>query len=978
MEALLAELKNQLSGELFWDEKMRILYATDASAYRELPLAVAFPKDEEDLKKLIAFATNYETSLIPRTAGTSLAGQVVGAGIVVDVSKYFTNIIELNPNEKWIRLQPGVVRDELNAYLKTFDLYFGPETSTANRAMIGGMVGNNSCGSNSLIFGSTREHTLSITALLSDGSKAEFQDLSFDDFIAKCQLDTLEGQLYTQIRSILGNYENQQEINTQFPKSSIPRRNTGYAIDLLLRSNPFHTEGANFNFSKLLCGSEGTLAFITEIKLNLADLSKKPTGLLCVHFSSIDEALKANLIALQHKPLVSELMDKYILDCTESNIEQKKNRFFVQGNPEAILIIEYEATSLEEIEQKVALVENDMRKAELGYYFPLITGADKKKVWDLRKAGLGLLSNMPGDEKPVAVIEDTAVAVNDLPAYIHEFNQLLAKYNLYSVHYAHVATGELHLRPILNLKTEEGTQLFREIAIEVAKLVKKYKGSLSGEHGDGRLRGEFISMMIGDKNYQLLKDIKQAWDPKGIFNPGKIVDSPAMNTHLRYDYKQKSPVIKSVFRYANQTILQHAEQCNGSGDCRKSAGSGGTMCPSYMVTKNEQDTTRARANILRELLTQSTKNNPFDHVEIKEVMDLCLSCKGCKSECPSSVDMAKLKADFLQQYYDANGIPFRANMIGHVDRLTKLASAFPAFYNWTIGNAFTGKLIKKAMGFSTMRPLPEIASQSLRQWFLKRNKPDLRNSKIKSVYFFCDEFTNYNDVEIGKKTIELLEALHYEVLIIPHAFSGRALMSKGLLREAKKLANKNVELFSSRLNEETLLVGVEPSTILSFRDEYVDLVDENLIAAAKKIAPLAVTIEEFLLKEFELGNILSNQFLDDKKEILVHGHCQQKAWGLEDSISQVLSIPENFKVKKIPSGCCGMAGSFGYEKEHYDISMKIGELVLFPTIRNKKEHTIVVAPGSSCRHQIEHGVMEKAKHPVEVLYNSLNIVEPSN
>ena len=972
MEEQLKLLSEELRGEIFWDEKMRLLYATDASTYRELPLAVAYPKDKQDLIVLIKFAKENRTSLIPRTAGTSLAGQVVGSGIVVDVSKYFTQILEVNPEESWVRVQPGVIRDELNMFLKPYQLYFGPETSTANRAMIGGMVGNNSCGSNSLIYGSAREHTLEVEALLSDGSEVTFKSLNFDDFNSKCNQSNLEGRIYKHIRSLLGNYQNQVEIRANYPKQSIHRRNTGYAVDMLLETDPF-TEGAEpFNFCKLICGSEGTLAFITEIKLHVNPLATNPSGLLCVHFRTLEEALKGNLIILKHGPLVSELMDRYILDCTKNNLEQSKNRFFVEGDPEAILIAEYDGIDQDDILARVKAVEEDLLAHGLGYHFPVVLGDDKKKVWNLRKAGLGLLSNVPGDEKPVAVIEDTAVDVEDLPSYIHDFNNILKRYDLYAVHYAHAATGELHLRPIINLKTEEGNQLFRDIALEIAHLVKQYKGSLSGEHGDGRLRGEFIPLMIGDHNYRLLKEIKNTWDPEGIFNPGKIVDTPAMNTSLRYTPGQKDREIKTVFRFRGQTILQHAEQCNGSGDCRKSHLSGGTMCPSYMATKDEKDTTRARANILREMLTQSDKKNPFDHEEIKEVMDLCLSCKACKSECPSSVDMAKLKAEFLQGYHDSHPVPFRTRMIAHVDSMTQMMQPIAGLYNFVVGNTLTSGLVKNVLGFASKRNIPKIASTTLREWFQKKDKPySGHQTRFRTVYFFCDEFTNFNDVEIGKKAILLLEKLGYEVLMIQHAFSGRALLSKGFLREAKKLANKNVEVFKDRLNKDTKLVSVEPSTILTFRDEYVDLVDEHLIEEAERIAPLALTIEEFIWEEYLAGNISSTQFESREEEIILHGHCQQKAWGLMPIVNKVLEIPTNYKVREIPSGCCGMAGSFGYEKEHFDISMKIGELVLFPAVRNKKDATLVVAPGASCRHQIMDGTGVESKHPVEILYKAL-------
>ncbi|HEX5025970.1 MAG TPA: FAD-binding oxidoreductase, partial [Agriterribacter sp.] len=435
MRTLLQQLSTTLEGELFYDDTIRTLYATDASAYREMPLGVAIPRSEADIKKLVAFANTHNTALIPRTAGTSLAGQVVGSGIVVDVSKYFTKIIELNTTENWVRVQPGVIRDELNFFLKPHGLFFGPETSTANRAMIGGMVGNNSCGSNSIVYRSTREHLIEIKAILSDGSEALFKALDLDAFHAKCELPTLEGKIYHSIRHLLGNYENQEEIRKEFPKKTVERRNTGYAVDMLLETAPFSVGGDHFNFCKLIAGSEGTLAFITEIKLNVVPLPKE-AGLLCVHFNTIDESLRANLIGLQYGPSASELIDHYILECTKDNIEQRKNRFFVQGDPGAILVIEYTRDTREEITAIAQKVETDMRAAGLGYYFPLLFGEDTKKIWTLRKAGLGLLSNLPGNEKAVPVIEDTAVDVNDLPAYIREFNEILKKYNLYSVHYA--------------------------------------------------------------------------------------------------------------------------------------------------------------------------------------------------------------------------------------------------------------------------------------------------------------------------------------------------------------------------------------------------------------------------------------------------------------------------------------------------------------------------------------------------------------
>jgi FAD/FMN-containing dehydrogenase/Fe-S oxidoreductase len=995
----LNQLAHDLAGELYLDDVMRTLYATDASAYREMPLAVAIPKDEADIEKLIAFAHKNNTSLIPRTAGTSLAGQVVGNGIIVDVSRTFTKILELNKEENWVRVQPGVVRDELNYFLKPNGLFFGPETSTANRAMIGGMVGNNSCGSNSIVYGSTRNHLMEVKGYLSDGSFVEFKPLSSEgefSFNSKMKIEGLEGDIYRHIYNILNDVDNQTEIRKEFPKMSIERRNTGYAIDELLETEIFTPQdkretiktpplagvaaGGAFNFCKLIAGSEGTLMFITEIKLHVNPLPPKVQGLVCVHVNSVDESLRANLIALKYKPTAVELIDHYILECTKENKEQSQNRFFVQGDPGAILVVELSHDDIEDVKSRATAMEAEMRAAGLGYHFPILFGEDTKKIWTLRKAGLGLLSNLPGDEKAVAVIEDTAVDVNDLPDFIREFNEILIKNNMSSVHYAHAGSGEIHLRPIINLKTTEGHRQFRLIAEEISTLVKKYKGSLSGEHGDGRLRGEFIRQQIGEKNYALIKELKQVWDAKSIFNPNKIVDTPPMDKFLRYEADHKVPAFETVFRFNNQNILQHAEQCNGSGDCRKTELSGGTMCPSYMATRNEKDTTRARANILREFITNSpltpdggidfAKASPSGAAGAKEVLDLCLLCKGCKSECPSNVDVAKLKMEFLQHYQEKNGVPMRSWLIGNYAKMSNIASYIPWAYNLVLGNAPLRRIANRVIGFHPDRTMPLLGSDTLKAWF-KKNIIASKSSQGKKVYFFCDEFTNFNDVEIGKKALDLLHKLGYEVIMPNHVDSGRAYLSKGLLNDAKKLANKNVELLKDLVNENTPIIGIEPSAILTFRDEYPDLVDANLAESAKKLAKNALMIDEFIAREIDAKRITSEHFTTNKKLIKLHGHCQQKAVASLTPTKKILSLPKNYEVHLIPSGCCGMAGSFGYEKEHYELSMQIGELVLFPTVRKQPEEVIIAAPGTSCRHQIHDGTGRKAQHPVEILWEAL-------
>ncbi len=975
IEKRLLKLATSLRGDLFIDNISRIIHATDASAYREIPLAVARPKNIDDIRLLITFANANHISLIPRAAGTSLAGQVVGNGIVVDISKHFTEILEINQQQHWVRVQPGVVLDELNQILEPLGLFFGPETSTSNRCMIGGMVGNNSCGSHSIIYGSTRDHTLEVKALISDGSELLFKDLTDEEFHKKCELNNFEGKLYRSINDILSVPFNQNEIRSQFPETELKRRNNGYAIDLLLETNPFVNNGIPFNFSKLIAGSEGTLAFITEIKLNLVPLPPIEKAVICIHLNTVEEALEANLIALRYNPGAVELMDSVILNCTKGNITQQRNRFFVEGDPGAILIAEFARETKREVTATCENLISELKSSGYGYHFPILFGSDIAKVWALRKSGLGVLSNIPGDAKPVSVVEDTAVIPKLLPSYIKEFNQILERYKVTCVFHAHVGSGELHLRPVINLKDAAGVNIFRSIALETAQLVKKYRGSISGEHGDGRLRGEFISLMIGEHNYQLIKDIKKTWDPNNIFNARKIIDTPPMSTQLRYDPDHKTRDIKTIFNFSDQQgVLRAAENCNGSGDCRKSSIIGGTMCPSYMATRNEQATTRARANILREFLTKSTKANPFNHKEIYEIMDLCLSCKACKSECPSNVDMAKLKAEFLQHYYDSNGVPLRTFVIGYVSKINQFASHLSTIYNGMVTNKITSYLIKKSLGFAANRSMPLLANQTLIKW-TKKNLPQL-NSQLQSnynqLYIFIDEFTNFNDVEVGKTAIMLLHKLGYYINYIPHKESGRTFISKGLLRKAKKLAIHNVNIFKDIVTEQKPLIGIEPSCILTFRDEYPDLVHDNNRAEAKKLGTNAMFIDEFIAKEIDNGKIKSAQFTNDVTEVSFHAHCQQKALITSECTRKILSLPVNYSVKEIKSGCCGMAGSFGYEKEHYDLSMKIGELVLFPKIRSTALNTIIAAPGTSCRCHIKDGTGKIAKHPVEVLYEALN------
>ena len=948
-------------------------YATDASVYQERPVAVAIPKTVADIKSLIHFAQENNLSLIPRAAGTSLAGQVVGSGIVVDISKYFTSIIEVNQQEQWVRVQPGVIRDDLNVYLKPYGLMFGPETSTANRAMIGGMIGNNSSGLHSIIWGDTRKNIVEIKALLSDGSEVVFHDLSATAFNEKCKQDNLEGQLYRSLEKLLSDEANQQAIEEGFPKQSIHRRNTGYALDALLHMYR-QENNASINLSKLIAGSEGTLCFITEATLRLQPLPPAEKCIVAVHTNTIKEALQANLVALQHQCSASELVDYIILEYTKTNIDQSKNRFFVEGEPKAILMVEFFDNSVYVLNEKANAFITQLQLKSLGYAYPVLVGKDTDKAWDLRKAGLGLLRNEPGDTQPVNLIEDCAVDAEDLPDYIDEVEALLKRHNVKYSMYAHAGAGELHVEPMVNLKTSVGKALFRTILQETAAIVKKYKGSLSGEHGDGRLRGEFIAYMMGEKNYQLFREVKNIFDPHQVFNKGKVVDTPPMNEFLRYQQDVPKSNIATVFDFTKQEgILHLAEKCSGSGDCRKTHVSGGTMCPSYMATRSERDTTRARANMLRHYYSNNgAGNGNVSMEEVKNVLELCLSCKACKSECPSSVDVGKMKAEFTQDYYNKNGVPFRSKLVGNFTAQMALAAKVPAVYNLIFKTPFTRRLINKVVGFHPERTMPLLEETTLRKWFGKHSKNNTTvEENARRVYMFCDEFTNYNDVSVGKKAILLLERLGYQVIIPPHLESGRTYLSKGLVKKAKEIAIKNVELLKDIINEETPIIGIEPSAILTLRDEYPELVTSELLSAAKKIATSTYLFEEWFAAEIDKGNITAEQFTTAAANVYIHGHCHQKSLSSTTYIKRSIGIVTNYVVAEISSGCCGMAGSFGYEREHYNVSMQIGGLVLFPAINSLADEVIIAASGTSCRHQIKDGTGRKAKHTAEVLYEAL-------
>lgn len=976
---------------IFTDSLHKIAYSTDASTYREMPYGVAYPETTADIQALIAEAKRLRTHIIPRAAGTSIAGQVVGSGIVVDIKKW-NQILEVNKEEKWARVQPGVVRDELNIALKPYGLHFSPETSTSNRCCIGGMFGNNSCGTHSLIYDSTRHHVLACKGVLSDGSLFDTENPDGSNPLLERVLAQLKG--WANDPAVVA------KIEDAFPDKSLRRRSCGYAIDEAI-------EDGKIDLCKLLVGSEGTLAFITEIKVSLDPLPPAEKMVVCAHCDTLDKSFLTNLVALKHNPVAVELMDGKILELSFQNLEQKRNSFFVDGLPAALVIAEFWGETREAIDAQATDFEQAAKESGLVYTCTRVYGSDVAKVWDLRKAGLGVLSGMKGDAKPIGVIEDTAVAAERLPAYMTDFQGMLKRLGTSCVYYGHISTGELHLRPIINIKTAEGKKLFREVAFETAKLVKKHKGSLSGEHGDGRLRGEFIPLMYGDAVYQMMHEVKQTWDPDGVFNMHKIIDTPPMDEWLRFAVGQRYAVEEELcsnktyynwraafdeckvegasgVRSQAHALMCSVEQCNGAGACLKSNLIGGTMCPAYKVSGDETRSTRTRANVLREILTRGYDSETFagvaqgksifDIPELSEVLDTCLACKGCLSECPSNVDMTKLRSEVLQHKYDWHGTPLRSWMVARMAKMEELGAMVRPLYNFFATWKPSATIIKKIVSFSADRQIPRLSRYSMRKLVAQENKK-AGNASGRKVYLFADEFTNHQEAELGLTFSKLLMKLGYNVEIPKHVESGRAAFSKGCLKLAKKYAVKNVQMLSDVITEEAPLVGIEPSCILSFRDEYPEIVPVEMHDTAKNLSKNCLLFDEFIMREVAAGHITQEAFKSIDAEIYLHGHCHQKSLIGVGKSAEMLRLIPGLKVNVIPSGCCGMAGSFGYEKEHYETSLAIGEMVLFPAVRkateDKKKIVIVAAPGTSCRQQILDGTGVKALHPIEIMFNSL-------
>ncbi|MDZ7758313.1 FAD-binding and (Fe-S)-binding domain-containing protein [Rhodohalobacter sp.] len=883
------------------DSLTRRLYANDASLYEEIPKGVYFPKSLDDIQTLVRRSKAENFTITARSAGTSLAGQTTGAGVIMDTSRHMHNILEINPEESFARVRPGVIRDTLNREAAKHGLQFGPDTATTNRCMLGGMIGNNSCGSFSIKHKTTREHILEIDTVLSDGSAVTFKPLSDEQLNQKLKLDTLEGEIYRGMLELLKKHK--EEILKHYPHPDIIRRNTGYALDRICEMDPITPGGRPFNLAELLCGSEGTLAMTESAKVNLVPLPKYKIVVI-PQFETLHEAMLTTVEAVKHEPAAVELVDDIILDATKGNIEQRKNRFFLKGDPKCILIIQFEGDDPDELQKRAAKLAENLKKSEFGYTHPIVTDEDKmRRVWDLRKAGLGLLMGLGSENRSPTFVEDTAVRVEDLPEYVKEFQEILERHNTSCVFYAHASVGELHLRPVVDTMTEEGLKTLKSIAQEVADLVKKYRGSLSGEHGDGRARAPYIETVLGKEMMPLLRQVKELWDPDYRFNPGKILDPKPIDTDLRFSPKYKKPGVETTFNWRKENGFDSAvELCNGAGVCRKLAESGGTMCPSYHATRNEKETTRGRANLFRQLFS-GKQQDAFKSEELKEALSLCLSCKACKSECPANVDMAKMKAEFMNGWHKENGSSLGETFFGHPEKFYPLASFFAPLTNFINRQKPVKKLLQKVAGIDERRNLPEFASQTFYRWYQKRENEFVQPGR-KQVVLLVDLFSNYHEPEIAKAACHVLNRLGYSV-IVPGIFpTGRPQISKGFLDEAKEICEENIHRLTTFADQKIPIVGLEPSEILTLRDEYTDLCSDDLLPNAKLISDHTFLWEEFLATE-----LVAEEF--DKpgkdKKVLIHGHCHTKALVGNEPLIQSFKLL-GFDPVELQTGCCGMAG----------------------------------------------------------------------
>ncbi|MBZ5495248.1 MAG: FAD-binding protein [Acidobacteriia bacterium] len=958
MQEFAAELRPDFSGEIRTDRFSRLLYSTDASIYQIEPLAVLVPRGHDDVAAAVSLAARHRLPLLPRGSGTSLAGQTVGSAVVIDFSKYMNRILDANFEERSVRVEPGVILDQLNAFLQKSGWRYPPDVATSNRATIGGMIGNNSSGSHSILYGITQDHVRRTRVLLATGEEAGFGELSLQEWERRAALDTYEGRIYRSVSRLVA--ENRDEILARYPK--IMRRVGGYNLDSVL-------DARGGNLSRLIVGSEGTLATCTETVLNLTR-EPRAKGLDIVHFSDLIAALEAldEILALQ--PSAVELIDKMLLDLTRLQPAFARKMTFVQGNPDAILIVEFFGETDEEVESKFARLEQRLRTSGRGTMFiRSLHPDDQANVWAIRKAGLGLLSSMRGDAKPISFVEDTAVAPELLSEYVRRFRQILQRFDARAGYYGHASVGCLHIKPIINLKETAGVRKMLDISAAVKDLVVEFKGAMSAEHGDGIARSQWNRELFGERLYAAFRQLKEAFDPAGIMNPGKIVDAPPMTSHLRYGPPYAAVKVGTHLDFSRDGGLVRAvEQCNGMGVCRKL--DTGTMCPSYMATLEEEHSTRGRANALRAALSGILPFEEYAGDRIAEALDLCLACKACKTECPANVDMAKLKYEFLAGYNRSHGIALRSLLFGNIAVLSRLGSATAPLSNWLMRAPIVRRTAQRLMGIHPERRVPPFVRRTFRRW-LRRHPPRVPAQGAPKVVLFNDTFTNYNEPWIGIAALQVLESAGAQVLVPEVSCCGRPMISKGLLNEAKDNARANVAVLAPFIESGAFVVGCEPSCILTLRDEYPDLLGTP---EAQKLAGRTLSLEEYLCGRMDAGE-WRPQFSAAPRTVLLHGHCHQKSLVGSGPSLRLLKAPPGFAAEEVDSGCCGMAGAFGYEKEHYQISLQIGEMRLFPAIRRSPADALIVASGTSCRQQILHATGRKALHLAEALARALVLGE---
>ena len=944
-------LRRRVQGEVYFDEGTLGIYATDASSYQITPVAVCVPKDEQDVLAALKTANEFGVTILARGGGTSLAGQAVGQSLVIDFSKHMNKVLELNVEQRWVRVQPGLVRDELNALLAPHKLHYAIDPATANRANIGGIVANNSSGTKSILYGKASEHLIAMKVALADGTVMNLRARSMEDYEVRASQDTREGEIHRGVYEIIE--RNREEIARRWPK--VMRCVQGYNL------NAFIQPGTDWNLAQLVCGSEGTLATILEITINLEPLPKAKC--ICVpHFTSVTDAIRATVDILPFNPSAVEILDGYTLQLGYGNLSVRRDMDWMVGDvPGAVLICEFYGDTQEDVLARAEAMAASLRAAGKGHAYPICTAAaDQEKVWNVRKNGLGLMMGVKGRRKPMPLIEDAAIPVENLADYIDKVLVILKQRNVDVVLYAHASVGVLHVRPILDLRDAGDLELMKEISNAVFELVMQYGGAFSGEHGDGLVRSPYMERFYGPQLYQAFHEVKKLFDPQWRMNPGKKVDAPPIDQNLRFGTQYDAPEPETIYHYREiGSFTEAVHLCTGVGACRKTLG--GTMCPSYMVTRDEEHSTRGRGNILRLAMSGQLGPEAMSSDRVYEALDLCLSCKGCKAECPSNVDMAKLKSEFLQMYRDKHGITLRDRIIGDSPRAAALtAGPLAPFFNWAQELAPIRKLLESKAGFDRRRPLPRVASQTFATWFRKRK--DGLKAPDRPVALFCDTYLNYYEPHIGRAAVALLESCGYEVQLAEVGCCQRPRISHGLLRQAKAEGMNTLRGIAQYVARDIPVVAIEPSCASALTDDLPDMAeDEALGSAARRGVKI---IDQFLACEYEAGRIAG--FKTDQPGILLHGHCHQKALYSTQGMTVLLEAA-GVPTREVDSGCCGMAGSFGYEKEHYELSVRAGERRLMPAIRDRAAGTAVVACGFSCRHQIRDLTDTRALHWVEVL-----------